>query len=93
MKLKYRRWLSKIDPIYKIIRMIIYNSGYFFYHQMYVKKNYKKLFNELYQREKGRRCFIIGNGPSLNITDLDKLIGEDCIGTNEIHKVFKRFRL
>lgn len=40
----------------------------------------------------GRRCFIIGNGPSLRIQDLDRLhaFGETCFGFNVIHKLYDR---
>lgn len=37
---------------------------------------------------KGKRCFIIGNGPSLTIDDLNNLISEDCFATNRIYKLF-----
>jgi hypothetical protein len=36
----------------------------------------------------GQRCFIIGNGPSLNIKDLEKLKGEDTFATNRIYNLF-----
>lgn len=36
----------------------------------------------------GKRCFIIGNGPSLRAKDLDKLIGEVSFGANRIYNIF-----
>lgn len=36
------------------------------------------------------RAFIIGNGPSLNKTPLDKLIGEVSFATNRIHLIYKQ---
>jgi hypothetical protein len=36
----------------------------------------------------GKRCFIIGNGPSLNNTDLSKLQGEFTFGMNRIFLMF-----
>jgi len=41
---------------------------------------------EKYKREK--RCFIIGNGPSINNTDLSKLIGEITFSVNNIFLKF-----
>lgn len=40
----------------------------------------------------GERCFLIGNGPSLAVDDLDTLYehGEYCIGYNKIYKVYDR---
>jgi hypothetical protein len=36
----------------------------------------------------GERCFIIGNGPSLNRTDLSRLEGEHTFGMNRIYLLF-----
>ena len=36
----------------------------------------------------GKRCFIIGNGPSLVPEDLDALVGEHCFAANRIYKLF-----
>lgn len=38
----------------------------------------------------GKRCFIIGNGPSLNVCDLDKLKTEYTFGTHRIYNIFKQ---
>ncbi len=37
---------------------------------------------------KGKRCFIIGNGPSLNIADLEKLGQEISFAVNKIYLAF-----
>lgn len=41
---------------------------------------------------KGKRCFIVGNGPSLKFEDLDMLHrhGEICFGANHIYRAFDR---
>jgi hypothetical protein len=44
----------------------------------------------LKDKHKGRRCFIIGNGPSLKIEDLDKLIGEVTFACNKIYLAFNQ---
>lgn len=38
----------------------------------------------------GKRCFIIGNGPSLTLDDLEKLKNEDCFAANSIYKLFNK---
>lgn len=43
-------------------------------------------FRDLY---KGERCFVIGNGPSLNNTDLSKLKNEYTFGMNRIFLMFE----
>jgi len=39
---------------------------------------------ELKDSHRGERCFIVGNGPSLKLTDLSKLKNEFTIGSNRI---------
>lgn len=40
--------------------------------------------------KKGKRCFVIGNGPSLTISDLNKLKNEDTFAVNRIYKIFNQ---
>ena len=42
-------------------------------------------YRDAYQ---GQRCFIIGNGPSLRVADLDRLKGEFSIASNSIYRLF-----
>jgi hypothetical protein len=44
---------------------------------------------ELKDSHKGERCFIIGNGPSLQNTDLQKLRGEHTFGMNRVYLAFE----
>jgi hypothetical protein len=43
---------------------------------------------ELRDCHHGKRCFLIGNGPSLKQTDLSRLKGEFTLGTNRIYLAF-----
>lgn len=48
---------------------------------------------EVYKdKHKGQRCFIIGNGPSLQASDLEKLsqFGEKCFGANGIYRMYQQ---
>jgi hypothetical protein len=49
--------------------------------------NYRGLQN-LHDRHKGQRCFIIGNGPSLRQTNLSLLKDEFTFGLNRIYLLF-----
>lgn len=49
-----------------------------------VRKNERELL-KLKDKHKGERCFIIGNGPSLNEIDLTKLKDEVTFGVNAIY--------
>ena len=47
---------------------------------------------EYKNKYEGQRCFVIGNGPSLSVEDLDNLQGEHCFAANHIYKVFSETR-
>ena len=38
----------------------------------------------------GERCFIVGNGPSLSLSDLNMLINEKTFAMNRIYKIFDK---
>lgn len=38
----------------------------------------------------GKRCFIIGNGPSLRVEDLERLTGEFTFAANRIYEIFSQ---
>ena len=44
----------------------------------------------LHNKYEGRRAFIIGNGPSLTISDLKRLKGELCFASNKIYLAFEQ---
>lgn len=90
MNLKVRTYIARIPILYRFMRFLMYNSSVFYYKKIYKKYNYEKVFECLYKSKTGRRCFIIGNGPSLSIDDLEKLKNEDCFGVNEIHRIFPK---
>lgn len=46
--------------------------------------------DSLLDAHRGQRCFIIGNGPSLNKTDLTLLRGEHTFGMNRFYLMFPR---
>ena len=55
--------------------------------QSQYKENYQQL-KALKNKYAGQRCFIIGNGPSLTLTDLDAIKSEITFGMNSIYKLF-----
>jgi len=44
--------------------------------------------SDLRDQHRGKRCFLIGNGPSLRQTDLSRLRNEITLGTNRIYLAF-----
>lgn len=49
----------------------------------------KRKLLQLKDEHRGKRCFIIGTGPSLRISDLDKLKNEITIASNKIYLAFE----
>ncbi|WML25162.1 6-hydroxymethylpterin diphosphokinase MptE-like protein [Neobacillus sp. OS1-33] len=52
------------------------------------RNNYRIL--KLKNKYHGKRCFIIGNGPSLKPDDLERLRGETTFASNKIYKIFNQ---
>lgn len=64
----------------KIVRILVY--PFINYRRISDKQKYKLTLDAMYIRtlkntKKGKRCFIVGNGPSLTVEDLNKLKEED----------------
>ncbi len=57
-------------------------------HQKYADQT--EQFAKWKDSHKGERCFIVGNGPSLMMDDLELLKGEFCFGANQIFLAFGR---
>lgn len=55
-----------------------------------MSKEYKTKLLEIKNRYSGKRCFIIGNGPSLRAEDLDKIAGEYSFAANKIYYIFPK---
>jgi len=55
-----------------------------------VRANSSRLLMQCKDKYRGQRCVIIGNGPSLNKTDLSLLKNEYTFGLNKIYLLFDR---
>lgn len=55
-------------------------------------KDWKQILADLHlkNKHKGERCFVIGNGPSLTVEDLELLKGEITFAVNRIYTLFDR---
>ena len=80
--------IAKIKPMHRLAQAVMYNSGYFYYKKVYRQNNYAQFFASIHNTRSGKRCFIIGNGPSLITADLNKLLDEDCFAANYIFLVY-----
>ena len=72
-----------------IIRNALKQLGKWFGTDKYMFNYYQRLL-PFANKYKGQRCFLMGNGPSLNLTPLEKLKGEYVWGFNRCYLLFDR---
>lgn len=77
----------------KYIRMlcaplVIANSKVNLFQYRFTKDS--KYIKTLHNCFAGKRCFIIGNGPSLTVDDLEKIKDEYSFASNRIYKIFTK---
>ena len=85
--MKMCSYIKKLIPVWMkdIIKMILaYNAP------LNIIRKSKKAIKKYKGVYLGKRCFIIGNGPSLNSDDLDKLCGEITFASNRIYYMFDK---
>lgn len=63
-------------------------KNYYLHH--FEKSKYGKNLKMLNEKYTGKRCFIIGNGPSLRAEDLDLLVNEYSFAFNRIYYMFDK---
>lgn len=60
----------------------------YLYHTTVTGRANTREMSSLRDKHRGKRCFILGNGPSLKKTDLSRLRGEYTFGLNRIYLLF-----
>ncbi|MGG7620232.1 6-hydroxymethylpterin diphosphokinase MptE-like protein [Bacillus coreaensis] len=81
---------KRIIKIYNTLCFIVFKVvNYFSKINTPLTKNNLKILR-LKNKYKGKRCFIIGNGPSLKPEDLERLKGEYTFASNKIYKIFNK---
>jgi hypothetical protein len=81
------------DLIYQVKQQIHKSYNYIDYRVKRLNPLFSQQIDKLHSfRDKhlGERCFIIGNGPSLNQTDLSRLRDEYTFGLNRIYLLFPK---
>ena len=59
-------------------------------HREYLQSEHHRKLQTIKNCHAGERCFIIGNGPSLNARDLEKIKDEYCFAANRIYEIFEQ---
>ncbi len=68
----------------KIVTKIIFTLSYF-----KINRSIRKI-KSFHNKHVGQRCFIIGNGPSLKVEDLQMLKNEICFGSHRIYHIYDK---
>lgn len=87
MNIKYRKILYKIPAIYGLLKRILQLYNWIYYHLLINRKVNNVQLSNIREKQK---CFIVGNGPSLDVNDLEKIIEYDCFASNLIFKIFPK---
>lgn len=88
MNINIRKLIYKVPFIYKLCINYVQYMNDRYYERLKLSGRCIDRLNLKNKYENSRRCFIVGNGPSLTVEDLDKLIDEDCFASNLIFKIF-----
>jgi hypothetical protein len=73
---------------YKFITEAKFKEGTLFDEPVF---GYRRHLYEFFNIHKGHRCFVIGNGPSLNKIDISMLKDEITFGSNFIYRAFPQW--
>lgn len=90
LDVKTRKMILSIPFAREITNIFVNVSNDRFYKKLNKSENFVKRIETLKGRKKGKRCFIVGNGPSLTLDQLRAIKDEDCFGANRIYKLFEK---
>lgn len=85
-----RSIVHKFPLLYKVCLIFVRDYGRIYYYFLDKRFHYSTKLRALKDSKYGKRCFVIGNGPSLTEQDLDLLKNEDCFAANRIFNIFDK---
>jgi hypothetical protein len=74
--------ISGLYPLFHTFRKIGFQTVEIFTPEKIYSLTIPHLLDDFINKHKGQRCFIVGNGPSLNEIEMPKLKGEITLGSN-----------
>lgn len=86
---RFKDEMKKVDL--KVLHTYYTATGFWRSHGCILTSNARKL-HSYKNKYSGRRCFLIGNGPSLKVSDLEMLEDEITMGCNRVYKLFNETR-
>ena len=80
----------KDSPLTRTVLYPLGNYKFNKYAQEYAHSDNPERIKKFKNIHEGKRCFIIGNGPSLRTDDLDRIVDEFSFGANKIYNIYSR---
>ncbi len=87
---KTRKAILSIPFAREMSNIIVNRSNRRFYKKINKERHFDEKIRSLKNSGKGKRCFIVGSGPSLTVEQLEAVKNEDCFGANRIYKMFEK---
>ena len=85
-----RKRILKIPFARELSNLIMNVSHSIWYKKLNKTNHFDEKIRKLKSSKNGKRCFIVGNGPSLTLEQLETIKNEDCFGANRIYKMFEK---
>lgn len=85
-----RKKIYKIPMLYYFCQKYVESKNAHFYKSLCKKTDNIAKIKSLKNKHDGERCFIVGNGPSLTMSDLELIKNEDCFAANLIFRIFDK---
>lgn len=90
MDIAFRKLIYKLPLVHELCKQIVEFNSSRFYRKFNKVNHHDFAIRELKASKSGKRCFIVGNGPSLTVEDLELIENEDCFAANLIFRIFPK---
>ena len=87
---KTRKIILSFPFARELSNLIVNVSNSRFYKSINKARHFDMKIRSLKNSCIGKRCFIVGSGPSLTMEQLEMIKYEDCFGANRIYKLFDK---
>ena len=85
-----RKKILSIPFARELTNVAVNVSNKVFYTRLNRNRHFDEKIRSLHNSCIGKRCFIVGSGPSLTMEQLEAIKDEDCFGANRIYKLFEK---
>ena len=90
INIKLRNAIKKNKALYAFAQWLVVKKSESFYKKINKTTSNLSKILALKDSAKGKKCYIVGNGPSLTMEDLELIKSEDCFASNLIFKIFDK---